>query len=260
MITIFTPTYNRAYRLQTLYESLKGQTCKDFEWIVVDDGSTDDTQSLFEQWTKESSFTIKYYKQANGGKHRALNKGVSLAEGELFFVVDSDDYISNDAVYKIIDSWRGVKDKTIGGLCFRKINISNNMIIGKPQPRQTMLSKTYELEYKYGMFGDKAFIYLTSILREFPFPVFKNEKFVPEGLVYNRIDMHYSLLCIDEGIYYCEYLTDGLSANFKKQLKKNPRGFLLYYKEKMSLPCLPHIVWIKSFIRAIQCTIYKFLY
>lgn len=106
MITIFTPTYNRAYRLPNLYKSLQEQTCKDFEWLVVDDGSTDNTSKLFEQWqAEENSFPIRYFKQPNGGKHRAINRGVKEAKGELFFIVDSDDTLSSNAIRIVFEQY-----------------------------------------------------------------------------------------------------------------------------------------------------------
>ena len=104
-VTVFTPTYNRAYIISELYESLKKQDFTDFEWLVIDDGSEDHTEDLFKQWQNEyNDFPIRYYKVNNGGKHRAINKATELAKGELFFIVDSDDKLVSDALEKIV-SW-----------------------------------------------------------------------------------------------------------------------------------------------------------
>ena len=102
IITVFTPTYNRAYIIKNLFNSLKNQTFQNFEWIIVDDGSTDNTEEVVKEWLNESLFfKIKYHKQKNGGKHTAINKGLELASGDVFFIIDSDDYITNDALFKI---------------------------------------------------------------------------------------------------------------------------------------------------------------
>ena len=112
-ITVFTPTYNRAYIIEELYRSLQRQTYSNFEWVVVDDGSTDNTQSIFKQWEKENNvFPIRYVYQENGGKCRAINRGLQLAEGELFFTVDSDDYLTDDALEKIV-TWESALTKDV---------------------------------------------------------------------------------------------------------------------------------------------------
>ena len=109
-ITIFTPSYNRAYRLLALYESLCNQTCFDFEWLIVDDGSNDNTEELVQTWLNESKFNIRYIKQCNGGKHRAVNHGVREAKGELFYIVDSDDILPKDAIECIMQQYLTIKD------------------------------------------------------------------------------------------------------------------------------------------------------
>ena len=246
MISIFTPTYNRAYKLPELYLSLCNQTDKDFEWIVVDDGSKDNTQSLVYEWKKLSSFPIVYYFQPNGGKHRAINKGVKMANGDLFFIVDSDDRLAPDAVewikktYKEIEynpSFAGISGtrvypngERIGGINFAQID-----------------TNAIDIRVKYKIKGDLAEIYRTDILREYPFPEFDGEKFCPEALIWNRIAIKYKIRYASKGIYICEYLPDGITAKIIKLRRFSPHYSMLYYHEAAHLNT-GIIFTIKSYI------------
>ena len=155
-VTIFTPAYNRGDTLSRLYESLKKQSNKSFQWVVVDDGSVDNTRELIESWKKENILNIIYVYQENSGKMRAINRGVEFAEGEFFFIVDSDDYITEDAVETII--LEGEKlPKNMGGMIFRKINIATGEITGKPYPQYSIDSTPIEIVYKLGIDGRKRY-------------------------------------------------------------------------------------------------------
>lgn len=260
MVTIFTPTYNRGYIIHQLYESLCAQTSHDFEWLIIDDGSTDDTKKKIETFIREQKIPIQYIYQTNGGKHRAINNGVQQAKGKLFFIVDSDDFLAPDAIENIISQWERIADKNAyAGLCFRRINISTNKIIGKDFISFEFDSTSIELSYIYKIKGDKAEIFRTAILKLFPFPEINGENFVPEALIWNRIaHTGLKLRCINKGIYYCEYLSDGLSKNFSTNLKKNHKGFQLFYKELLTYKIVPFYPFkIKSLIRIIQCYFYK---
>jgi glycosyltransferase involved in cell wall biosynthesis len=259
LITVFTPTYNRAYIIPKLYESLLNQTNKNFEWIVVDDGSTDDTKELFDEYLLNKEFTIKYIKTENGGKQKAINKGVSVAKGELFFIVDSDDYLTEDALSNISNNWEVIEKKNrIAGFCFRKVNYNTNKIIGGHCHLQSGDYSSIEIAYELGILGDKAEVFKTSVLKLYPFPEFVNENFVPEALVWFRISNHFKLRFINTGIYMCEYLPDGLSKNFNKNLQKNSTGFALFYKEVLFYKRIPFFIKLKSFLRYLQCTYYTF--
>lgn len=252
-VTIFTPAYNRAYRLPALYQSLQRQTCKDFEWLVIDDGSTDNTSELFEQWQAEESFPVRYIKQPNGGKHRAINRGVREARGVFFFIVDSDDSLTEDAVEQIIseaDEVRG--NERLCGVCFRCLDLKSHKMVGTPFPKDGMYASSLEWTYQYKVGGDKAEVVLTDVLRQYPFPEVEGENFVPEALVWNRIADSYQMICKNKGIYFCEYLPDGLSAGFKRNLKCNPKGFGLFYRETMKRH-LSVKVTVKYLIRTLQC-------
>lgn len=257
MITIFTPTFNRAYRLPDLYHSLQRQTNQDFEWLVIDDGSTDNTSELFEKWKMDESFPISYIKQPNGGKHRAINRGVKEAKGEFFYIVDSDDFLTDDAVEQIIRLVPEVNaNPQICGMCFRCKSSKTNVIIGKLFPEDGMLASSLEWVYKYKVGGDKSEVVSTEILRKYPFPEFEGENFVPEALIWNRIADSYKMICKNTAIYVCEYLPDGLSVGFKRNLKRNPKGFGLFYSETM-MRHISLMVTLKNMIRAVQCWWYS---
>lgn len=157
MITVFTPSYNRAYTLPKLYESLCSQTLSDFEWIVVDDCSTDNTKQLIENWHNEDKIKITYFLQPqNGGKHRAINKGVELAAGELFFIVDSDDFLTIDAIEEIQKEWTNLENKDkYAGLCFRRMD-HDLKILGKDFPSYRCSGTRFDISYKWNCINDKT--------------------------------------------------------------------------------------------------------
>ena len=254
MITIFTPVYNRKDTLLRLYESLKRQTVKEFQWIVVDDGSTDGTKELMADFTREEAVDIIYEYQENSGKMRAVNRGVQLAQGEYFFIVDSDDYITDNSIELIMREVENLP-KNLGGMVFRKIDMASGKITGKPYPEYRIDSSPIEIVYKLGIDGDKAEVFRTDILKKNPFKEFKGEKFIPEATVWVKIGEEYKMRYIDEGIYYFEYLEEGYTKSFKKLLKNNPKGFKKYYREILSYS-LPLNNKIKFSIRYLQASLY----
>lgn len=230
MITVFTPTYNRAYLLPRLYESLKSQTFKDLEWLIVDDGSTDDTRDLVDKWINKNLLDIRYYYQENGGKHRAINRGAPLAKGEWFFIVDSDDYLPDNSL-EIASKWIDTikDDDSFAGVCGVKKDITEKIDCGF----------NFEFMDASPLYGteisrtDKAEIFRTSILKGFPFPDFPGERFCAEGLIWNRIGLHYKLRYFNEVIYCFEYLEDGLSRNSLRHRRQSPTYASLVYKEQV---------------------------
>lgn len=253
-ITIFTPTYNRAYTITQLYASLLNQqNINAFEWLVVDDGSTDNTKELIESFVLENKIVIRYFYQTNRGKQQAINLGVQKAKGCLFFIVDSDDYLTSNAVNTILSEWQRIETiEKFAGLCFRTKNYNNNNLIGKSLPNKIVDSNSIDIIYKYRIEGDKAEIFRTDILKKYPFPSFKKEKFVPEAYIWNKIAEKYQLRFIDESIYMCDYLLDGYSKNFMKNLKSNPKGFRLYYSNLLRYKIVPINIKVKVLIRIIQ--------
>lgn len=248
MVTIFTPTYNRAYIIGKLYQSLCQQTNKDFEWLIIDDGSTDDTEKLISKWQQEKIIPIFYYKQSNGGKHRAINRGVKEAHGRLFFIVDSDDYLTDDAIEQLISQYNTIKDNQefAGVSGFRAF--PNGKRIGRGNFNSDILDCTHlERAYKYKLRGDFAEAYKTEILAGFPFPNYPNEKFCAESLVWNRIGCKYKIRYFNKDIYVCDYLPDGLTRASVRNRRNSPTYATLIYKELMEME-VPIKIKIKSAI------------
>ena len=247
MITIFTPTYNRAYIIKKLYDSLCRQTCKDFEWLVVDDGSVDNTESLITRFINEKVITIHYIRQGNGGKHTAINRGIWEAKGELFFIVDSDDYLSVDAVEKISFYYNQVKDdNSFAGISGVRVTF-DGVRIGDELNAQVLDCSPLDLRLKFSIRGDMAEAFKTSVLRKYPFPVFEDELFCPEALIWNRISLHYKIRFTNEKIYFCEYRSDGLTAKIVRLRMNNPEASKLYYSELYRMP-IPFIQKVKAAI------------
>lgn len=233
-ITIFTATYNRAYILPLLYGSLLNQSNMNFEWIVVDDGSTDDTKQLIEHYIQDNKIAIRYFYQSNQGKHVAINKGVSNARGILFTVVDSDDLLFDNAVEVLINKYALIQNKpdvaAIVSARRDKNDVNKRMTNAKiPLPDLVLFPSI--LRDKYGIKGEFSFTFKTQVLKEFPFPVFEGEKFMKESVVYRRIAKQYKNLYIQEPIDKCEYLPDGLSVRYWSLMKENPQGAALSFSE-----------------------------
>ena len=233
MITVFTPTFNRAYIIENLYKSLQAQTDKDFEWVVVDDGSSDNTKELFEKFaSNDNGFTITYQIQPNGGKHRAINRGVELAKGELFFIVDSDDYLTENAIEKI-KSWANSlgEGKWAGVSGVRGYNETTP--IGQAPTAQFVDATNLERDDKK-LLGDKAEVYFTDILRKYPFPEFDGENFITEEVVWNAIAYDgYKIRWYSDIIYVCEYIADGLTKSGDTKYINNPQGTLYWAKQQL---------------------------
>lgn len=233
-ITIFTPTYNRAYIIDHLYQSLVRQTNKEFEWVVVDDGSTDNTEEYFQTIMQHRQlFNITYHKQANGGKHRAINRGIKLAKGELFFIVDSDDYLLDDAIEKIL-KWRNELDDSHkwAGISGARGYSKDRVIGGVYENAEYIDAKNTERK-KYHLFGDKAEVYFTNVLKLYPFPEFDGENFLTEEVIWNAIACDgYYLRWYKDIIYITEYLEDGLTRNVSRNVN-NPQGFLAWAKGQL---------------------------
>lgn len=233
IVTIFTPTYNRASLLPNLYKSLQQQTDCSFEWLVVDDGSSDNTGELFAKWTAEADFPIQYLKKENGGKHTAINLGLELAQGELFFIVDSDDTLPTDSIQTIL-RWVGTlpedANKQFCGVCGLKAYTLDETV-GDSFCGEWIDCTCLERE-KYGIRGDKAEVFFTEVLRKYPFPVFEGERFVTEAVVWDRMAYDgFMLRFFNEITYLCEYLDSGLTRQGMDLYFRNPEGCGLYYRQ-----------------------------
>lgn len=253
MLTIFTPSFNRAHTLPRLHESLKGQTDKNFEWIIINDGSTDNTDDIVKQFIRVGAVDIVYRATRNGGKMRAVNQAVKLARGEFFFIVDSDDYVTSDCVEKISRAVEQVPDH-IGALVFRRYDLEPHAE-NRCFARYTFDASPVEA-YFIDKIADRAEVIRTRLLAENPFPEIEGEKFVPEGYVWNKIGNSNKFRYIDEPIYLFEYLDDGYTRNFSKLLKDNPIGCGLYYRSMLSYN-IPIFYKMKFLVRLIQCWCYQ---
>ncbi len=231
LLTICTPTYNRSALLTKLYDSLREQTCFDFEWIVVDDGSTDGTEQLVSKWVDMPlPFSLKYVKKPNGGKHTALNVGMQEAKGDCFFIVDSDDYLTPDAVKTIFDEFAALPDGRYAGISFNRI-FESGEVVGTTN--KEIVECTALERKKYNINGDKAEVYFTRVIKEYPFPVFEGERFLTEAVVWNRIaNDGYKLRWLNKAIYVCCYQPQGLSMS--TNLTSSINGYTLFIKELFS--------------------------
>ncbi len=234
-LTIFTPTYNRAYCLNKCYESLKKQTCKEFIWMIIDDGSTDNTEKLVNNWIGEGQIEIIYIWQENQGMHGAHNTAYQLIETELNVCIDSDDFMPADAVEKILSFWKRHGNNKVSGIVGLDSN-TNGKIIGTKLPEDIKTSTLFNLYYKYGVTGDKKLVYRSELTKLFPYPTFKNERYVGLAYKYYMLDRKFELLLMNEILCCVEYLPDGSSFNMLNQYRKNPKGFAFYRKELMKLP------------------------
>lgn len=231
-LTVFTPSFNRAYTLHLCYQSLKRQTCKDFVWLIIDDGSTDDTKELVNKWIVENDIPIRYHFQENKGMHGAHNTAYELIETELNVCIDSDDYLADDAVEKVIRFWREHGSDQYAGIIGLDAH-PNGTVLGTELPVIKNAS-LYELYSKYRVKGDKKLIYRSELTRKTPpYPLFPGEKYCPLSYKYILIDQKHPLLIMNEILCYVEYLEDGSSLNIIKQYQNNPNSFSFFRKVAM---------------------------
>ena len=238
MITVFTPAYNRRHTLDKLYRSLNGQTCLDFEWLVIDDGTTDGTEEWFEGiLSKDNLYPVTYIKQENGGKHRAINRGIKLAKGELFFIVDSDDSLLPSAIEKLSEWAEQVRGlENCAGISGMR-GLDEKRYLGSFFDGNAEYIDATNLEReKYRLLGDKAEAYFTNVLLKYPFPEFEGEKFITEEVVWNKIAMDgYFLRWYKDIIYICEYLDDGLTKSGNEKYRKSPQGTLYQTRQQLEI-------------------------
>lgn len=232
MLTVFTPVYNRADMLTRLYRSLCDQTCNDFEWLVIDDGSTDNTASVIQSFMNEEKINIRYCKKENGGKHTAHNLALELAAGEWFLCVDSDDLLAADAISKLAAKIAKLSGES--GIIAYKEDL-NGRLLSDPLPENICKTQLYRLATEHACRGEFSLAFATDFARQFPFPVFTQERFVTECVVYDRMDQQGEFALLPEVITICEYQPDGYSSNFANLMRQNPSGFCLYFLQRIDL-------------------------
>lgn len=231
LFTVLTPTYNRRELLHDVYSSLKAQTFKDFEWLIVDDGSTDGTDSVIENWEREALFSVRQVFQPNRGKTSALNLGVPLATGELVVLLDSDDYLEPIALEVLAERWRSdlaeYSDKLGGVFCTTRS--PDGRCIGKPAPDAVVADPARQVAIRAA--GDKLPVIRRDLLLAYPFPEFGSERFVPEGLIWNRLSLRFAFSYVRMPLCVGRYQASGLSGAGIRLRLSSPKATMLYYHE-----------------------------
>ena len=235
-LTIFTPAYNRAHTLPRTYESLLQQDCKEFIWLIVDDGSQDNTAELVRQWqSQDNGFESRYIYKENGGMHTAHNTAYENIDTELNTCIDSDDRLAAGAVRKILTKWESVRDRGYAGIIGLDSDFDGH-IIGKGFP-ESMTETSVIGYYAAGGSGDKKLVYRTEIINKYPaYPVFEGEKYVALSYKYRLIDQDYKMAVLDEILCNVEYQPDGSSNTMWRQYLKNPEGWAFWRKVCMQYP------------------------
>lgn len=252
LITVFTPTFNRAYTLHKCYESLKRQTNKNFHWLIIDDGSSDNTKELVNCWIEEKNdFSIEYIYQENQGMHGAHNTAYENIRTELNVCIDSDDYLTDDAIEKIVDLWKQKKNENLAGIVALDRYEDGN-IIGDYFPSDLNEVTYSEIYYKYKIRGDKKLVYRTDLMKLNPYPIFYNEKYVSLAYKYSKLE-EYKLFILNEAVCVVEYMPDGSSRNMLKQYRNNPRGFMFIRLDNLNNPSFPKSQKYKECIHYVSC-------
>ena len=229
MISIITPTYNRAHLLCRLYNSLRHQTCDDFEWIIVDDGSTDNTIEIVHKFLNDNIISIKFLHQQNRGKHIAINLALPHCIGDWVCIVDSDDLLSYDAIEILSNHAKLVKSEEICGISAIKVTFDNK-VIGKHPDDPVIDLPFFDYYFRMNYKGDRLLMFRADLMKQNPFPVFDNEKFIPEGVIWQTITKNKLVRFINSRLNFCEYQPDGLTAQYRNLMEANPIGNALYYK------------------------------
>ncbi len=235
-LTVFTPSYNRAYCLHQCYESLVAQTNKDFCWLIIDDGSSDNTEQLVQSWIDEGKIEIKYHYQENQGMHGAHNGAYRLIDTELNVCIDSDDFMPENAVNDILTFWNSQTEETkhsVAGMIGLD-SFKDGKVIGNEFPVSLTKSTLEQIHNVHNVKGDKKLVYKTEVVQKYPpYPLFEGERFVPLGTLYLMIDKEYQVLCLNKVLCIVEYMPDGSSLNIVKQYFRHPKGF--QYARKINM-------------------------
>ena len=256
-ITVFTPTYNRAFCLGNLYESLVGQTVRDFNWLIVDDGSTDKTKDLVDSWIQENKISISYIFKDNGGMHSAHNIAYENIRTELCMCIDSDDTVPLEALEIITKEWNEVENKDrCAGLIGLDIDKNNLTVIGNKFPLDLGYSKIQDIYFKYKIKGDKKIVLRTDVVNNYPrYPIYPGEKLVPLGTLYLMICHDYHFKCINQPLCAVEYLEGGSSRSIFKQYRESPMGFR--YARKIELQYIDRLdIKMKKLMHSISSTLF----
>jgi glycosyltransferase involved in cell wall biosynthesis len=245
-LTVLTPTYNRSEKIKELFLSLKLQSRFDFTWLVVDDGSIDDTHTIINDLIKgDIGFPVKYIKKHNGGKHSAINYGLTKVTTKYCLIIDSDDLLKPNAIDFFISKWSEMNDESVVAItCLTETKLGT--VIGDGFPENGALMSHLEQTYINNIHGDKIECYRTDILQQYMFPMFYGEKFLTEAVVWNRIGSKYKKQCYNESLLIHEYYEDGLTSNLDKLHNGSLLGSALYHYELSNISVLPFKARVKN--------------
>ncbi len=231
-LTVITTTYNRAYCLHQVYESLQRQDTNDFKWLIIDDGSTDDTKERVVAWQAEGKVDIQYAYKINGGMHTARNLGYELVETELNVIIDSDDWLPDNVIGKVIRFWNESKREDIAGIIALDAS-PDGKVIGSPMPSGIKECHFREFFGKYKGYGDKKLIYRSELTRLYPYPEYPGEKFYPASYKFMMLDQQYKLLLLDEVVCIADYNPDSMTYAKYAQYRNCAKGFAHFRNETM---------------------------
>ena len=238
-ITVYTPTFNRAHLLPRAYSALCRQTFKDFEWLIIDDGSNDDTELLIRGWMNESKIPIRYIFKQNGGLHTGYNKAIENLKTELAVCIDSDDFMPDNGVELIVNHWKKFGNNKYAGILGYDFPIGGNVPLGGVLPDVKDL-RIVDLANKYAHYGDVKMIHRTDLLKKvFPMPTYKGEKNFNPIYLFMKIDKEYPLLLLRENLCFVEYQVDGMTANIFNQYWNSPNSFAELRRLFMTHPYVP---------------------
>ena len=247
-LTVITTTYNRDYCLHQVYNSLLRQTSDDFIWLIIDDGSTDNTKNLVKSWMNNGKFEIRYVYKPNGGMHTACNLSYEKADTCLNVIIDSDDWMTDDAVEKIVTFWNRNGGNQYSGIISNNINVKGE-IIGSQLPSVTNCTYT-DLYQKYRVNGDKKLIFRSDLTKLYPYPEFPGEKFYPASYKFRLLDQDYTMLIMDEYTCVVDYNEDSMSFDKFSQYRTCSKGFAHFRNEMIRLSKSPSFV-VKEMIHYI---------
>ena len=223
ILTILTPTFNRKDRLARLKRSLDTQTIKGFQWLVIDDGSSDRTGAYFRE-IRTDGYSVEYHYKANGGKHTAINYALPYIKGEYVCIVDSDDALLPDAVAEMLDTIeRYGDDRTIACFSFQRGKNADEPLV-KRMPDVPVVSNHIDYRLNGRRFGDCCEVVRTEALKAYPFPEYPGEKFISEGYLWVQLGKRYKTVYNNRIVYLCEYLEDGLTKAGRKARMRSPLG------------------------------------
>lgn len=238
LFTIFIPTYNRAHTLPRAFASIEAQTCRDFDVVIVDDGSTDNTPELVKEWTQRVGFPVRYVRQQNQGKHGAFNAALEHLDGELMVMLDSDDKLTKDALDIFRRHWLAIPESERDGFCGVEglTAFFDGTVAGSRFPEDVLDSDYLEIRRRYQVSGDKKNAIRSDLLKRFPYPVFPGERHVRPSLLWKRLADNYRTRYVNEVVEYIEYQPGGLSSNRFCLRMRNPMGYRYYYMEEVQNP------------------------